>query len=228
VEALKRAASDKPDEAQTLLALGHAYLATNRYAEAETEYQAAIALNPDNSDYYNRLAINYPEWDKPKKAIEPYWRAADLKPHHVLYYSLGNTYQKLGRLDEAQAAYRKAVEIKPTFTHALYEQGSISFRQGNYPAAVESLRRVLQAEPNHVYALHALGMAYAMTGDKTAAMQQYYILKDLNADIAADLLPQSRNDGGCSVSSLSGRPPGGGEGLHRFCYATSIGLAAVC
>jgi hypothetical protein len=31
-------------------------------------------------------------------------------------------------------------------------------------------------------------MVYATTGDKTAAMQQYYILKDLNAAVAADLL----------------------------------------
>lgn len=94
----------------------------------------------------------------------------------------------LGRLDEALDAYSKALGMKPTFTHALYERGSIYFRQGNYPAAVESLRKVLQAEPNHVNALHGLGMAYATTGDKTAAMQQYYILRDLNATMAADLL----------------------------------------
>jgi tetratricopeptide (TPR) repeat protein len=106
----------------------------------------------------------------------------------VLYYSLGNASQKLGRLDEALEAYRKAIEIKPTFTHALYEQGGIYFRRGNYAAAVESFRKVLQADPNHVFALHALGMAYVTMGDKTAAMQQYYVLKDLNADMAADLL----------------------------------------
>jgi hypothetical protein len=31
-------------------------------------------------------------------------------------------------------------------------------------------------------------MAYVTMGDKTAAMQQYHILKDLNADMASDLL----------------------------------------
>jgi Flp pilus assembly protein TadD len=103
-------------------------------------------------------------------------------------YSLGGTYQRLGRFDEALEAYRKALEIKPTFTHALYEQGSIHFRRGDYSAAVESFRKVLQSEPTHLYALHGLGMAYATTGDKTAAMQQYHILKDLNADMAAHLL----------------------------------------
>ena len=46
----------------------------------------------------------------------------------------------------------------------------------------------MQAEPTHVYALHALGMAYVTTGDRPSAMQQYHILKDLNADVAAHLL----------------------------------------
>lgn len=54
--------------------------------------------------------------------------------------------------------------------------------------AIETLKKVVQSEPTHVYANHALGMAYVLTGDKTAAMQQYYILKNLNADMAADLL----------------------------------------
>ena len=50
----------------------------------------------------------------------------------------------------------------------------------------------MQSEPTHVYAIHGLGMAYVTTGDKNASMQQYHILKDLNADMAADLLRSIR------------------------------------
>ena len=35
---------------------------------------------------------------------------------------------------------------------------------------------------------HALGAFYVRTGNKTGAMQQYYILKDLDPKLAADLL----------------------------------------
>lgn len=64
----------------------------------------------------------------------------------------------------------------------------IDFKQGTYTDATESLCKVLQSEPTNVYANHALGLIYVMTGDMTAAMQQYYVLKDLNADVAADLM----------------------------------------
>ena len=104
------------------------------------------------------------------------------------HFVAGFELQQAGEHEKALEAYRKALEIKPTFTRALYEQGLIYFRRGNYAGTIESMRKVLQSEPTHVYALHGLGMAYATTGDKTAAMQQYHILKDLNADIAADLL----------------------------------------
>ena len=193
LEGYRQEAAAHPKSAKSRIELAHALYALGRFAEAEPEFRAAVALDPDNADYYNLLAINYSEWGKADKAAEAYKRAAELKPHHVLYYSLGNAYQKLGRLDEALEAYRKSIEMKPTFTQALYEQGGIHFNRGNYPAAVESFRKILQTEPNHVYALHGLGIIYATTGDKTAAMQQYYILKDLNADMAADLLRRISN-----------------------------------
>lgn len=123
LEGYRQEAAARPKSAEARVKFAHALYALGRFAEAEPEYQAAIALNPNNADLYNLLAINYSEWGKAEKAAAAYERAAAIKPHHVLYYSLGNASQKRGRLDEALEAYRKAIEIKPTFTHALYEQG---------------------------------------------------------------------------------------------------------
>ena len=61
-------------------------------------------------------------------------------------------------------------------------------KQGRHKEAIELFRKVIETEPTHVYANHALGMMYAITGNKTGAMQQYYILQNLNADLAANLL----------------------------------------
>jgi len=61
-------------------------------------------------------------------------------------------------------------------------------RQGRHQEAIDLFRKVLEVEPRHVYANHALGVMYTVIGNKTGAMQQYYILKDLNPDLAASLL----------------------------------------
>jgi hypothetical protein len=49
-------------------------------------------------------------------------------------------------------------------------------------------RKVVELEPRNVFGQHALGAFYVRTGNKTGAMQQNYILKDLDPKLAADLL----------------------------------------
>ena len=73
-------------------------------------------------------------------------------------------------------------------TDALYQLGMIYSKQGRHQEAIELFRKVLDVEPAHVYANHGLGMMYAITGNKTGVMQQYYILQNLNPDLAASLL----------------------------------------
>jgi Flp pilus assembly protein TadD len=61
-------------------------------------------------------------------------------------------------------------------------------KQGKAEEAIEPLRRLLEVEPKHIYGNHALGLAYVILGNKTGAMQQYYVLQTLNPRLAADLL----------------------------------------
>jgi tetratricopeptide (TPR) repeat protein len=91
-------------------------------------------------------------------------------------------------LDDAIAAYQKSIERKPTFTFSLYQLGYVYMKQGRPQEAIEPLRKLLAIEPNHIFGNHSLGLAYAQTGDKTGAMQQYYVLQNLNPRLAANLL----------------------------------------
>jgi tetratricopeptide (TPR) repeat protein len=181
VAANPRNADAHAELADTLYALG-------RYDDAEAEYLLALNLDPDNWNYENRLAVNYAEAARPDKAVVYYRRAAEHHPHHVIYFSLGSALQKLGRLDDAVAAFRKSIELKPTFTMALYELGVIYLAQGRLAESLDSLRKVLQVEPTNIFALYGLAQVYFRSGDKPAAMQQYQLLKGLDARMAAELL----------------------------------------
>jgi tetratricopeptide (TPR) repeat protein len=185
---------NQPKTADDYFAAGAAFQRANdqekalgMFTEAEKEYQTAIKLDGDNGDYYNLLGINYMEWGKAENAIEAYQQAVKFKPNHVYYYSLGGAYEKLGRLDEAVNAYKKSVEIKP-LDRVLYQLGGIALKQGRHDEAVEFFRNVLALDATHVYANHGLGLVYAVMGNRTGAMQQYYILQNLNPALAADLL----------------------------------------
>ena len=94
----------------------------------------------------------------------------------------------MGKLEGAVAAYQKSLEHKPTFTYSLYQLGYVLIEMGRPQDAIDPLRKLLAVEPRNAMGIHALGLAYASTGDKTGAMQQYYILQNVNPRLAADLL----------------------------------------
>jgi tetratricopeptide (TPR) repeat protein len=50
--------------------------------------------------------------------------------NHTLYLAAGSTYESLNRMDEAIAAYKKAIEIKPEAWQAYYNLGAYYNNEG--------------------------------------------------------------------------------------------------
>lgn len=184
----RRLVADNPNNAEGHADLGSLYSSREMFAEAEAAILKAIELEPKNSLFYNLLAINYGGWGKLDKAIENYRKAIELKPHHVLYLSLAKTYETQGNLEEAVRAYQESLKIKPTFTAALYNLAVIYSKQDRSQEAIQLLLRLVEQEPRNVFGQHALGLLYVQIGDKTAAMQQYHILQNIDPKLASDLL----------------------------------------
>jgi tetratricopeptide (TPR) repeat protein len=188
LEALKQNAAHHPENAAARDELADAYKSFGMYVEAEQEYLKALELEPGNFDYKLSLCIDYAEWGKVDQSVDCYKDVVKRKQHHVLYWSLGAMYDKQGKTEEAIAAYQKSLELKPEFDFALYALASAYIKQGRNQEAIPPLQKLLEVEPKHVFGNHALGLVYARMGNKTAAMQQYYILQNLDAHAAAELL----------------------------------------
>lgn len=186
----KSDAAENPQQASSRLNLADAYYALGMYTEAEPEYLKAVELEPTNSRNHGKLCVNYAEWRKNEKAVACYQEVIKKDPNHVYYFSLGHLYESMGKPDEAIGAYKQALDKKPTFTVALYELAGVYIAKRELRNAIDPLRKLLSEEPNHEYGNYALGQVYAMLGDNTGAMQQYYILQTLNPRLAAMLLQQ--------------------------------------
>ena len=50
--------------------------------------------------------------------------------NHTLYLAAGSTYESLGRMEEAIAAYKKAIELKPEAWQAYYNLGAYHNNKG--------------------------------------------------------------------------------------------------
>jgi tetratricopeptide (TPR) repeat protein len=81
-------------------------------------------------------------------------KAVELEPAYAdAFNNLGNALQKQGRLDDAIAAYRRALAIQPGFAGALANLGGALIRAARPAEALEPLEALLAREPQQVRAV---------------------------------------------------------------------------
>ncbi|HZF79506.1 MAG TPA: tetratricopeptide repeat protein [Rubrivivax sp.] len=81
-----------------------------------------------------------------------------LKPlRHIAYFNWGTVLSALGRSEQAEAAYRQALETQPQFAPAQLNLGHLSERKGDVEAALAFWRGVFEVAHNALdHRLHAL------------------------------------------------------------------------
>ncbi|HEY3188466.1 MAG TPA: tetratricopeptide repeat protein, partial [Solirubrobacteraceae bacterium] len=94
--------------------------------------------------------------------------------------NLGLLLHRMGRYDEARAAYDTAVARDPTCAEAAYNLGSLAEDQGDVELGIAHYRRALEVSPDYADAHFNLAAALARTGRGPAAVVhwQRYLLLD--------------------------------------------------
>ena len=102
-------------------------------------------------------------------------------------YKLGVVYAELGRYEEAIESYKQAICSKPDYTEAQYSLGVSYAKLHLHEDAIKVLKEAIQSRPDYAEAHHILGLMYLIHGNKSAAFEQYRILKDLDKELADEL-----------------------------------------
>jgi len=153
VNLLKAAAAQAKDEIEPLIALGNIYRARKAFAEAAETYSAAIA------------ALGQPT-----------------PGHWSLFYSRGIAFERLKRWPEAEADFRKALELSPDQPLVLNYLGYSWVEQNtNLDEAFKMLRRAVDQQPTDGYIVDSLGWAYFRLGQYDKALQLMDKAVDLKA-----------------------------------------------
>ncbi|NJL30025.1 MAG: tetratricopeptide repeat protein [Thermoanaerobaculia bacterium] len=112
-EAFKRLLDLEPDYAPALNYLG--YLWAERGENLETARQLiekAVALEPDNGAYVDSLGWVYFQLGRyPEARRHLQWAAKLLPEDATVWEHLGDLSVKMGEIEPARAAYRKAIEV---------------------------------------------------------------------------------------------------------------------
>ena len=85
---------------------------TKDYTLALHAGERCVALMPDSHFSWFGFGVALNRVDRNKEAVEAYKRALALKPERVdIWDNLGQTYQSLNWLEEAEATFRKCIEV---------------------------------------------------------------------------------------------------------------------
>ena len=102
----------------------------------------------------------------------------------VTYHNLGTALQEEGRIDDAVAAYRRAVALDPAYVPALNGLGSALRQQGKLDEAIGQLEAVVRLRPDFADARYNLANALSERGRLPEAIALYKDLLQRRPDAA--------------------------------------------
>ncbi len=163
-------AADPPLMANTHFAAGQLAESQGNLAGAIEQYTRALQVDARHEPSLFRLAIAQSRLGRHAQAIQCWKRYIELTNHAAAGYSnLGYAYEIAGQRAEAEAAYRKGIEIDPTSQPCRVNYGLMLARTGKLNEAVEQLSAVLTPAQVH----YNLGSVYESLGDRTNARLHY-------------------------------------------------------
>lgn len=172
---LRQAIAINPGLAEAHLELGKVYHKQGKAAEAESEFQAALRAKPDLSPAVYELATLAKERGDTQAAHSYFARIRELDRGRIDgtrangLNGEGIQLMSQGRLPEALAAFRKALDADPAFATAAYNMGVVQAHLGKQDEAIAAFRKAIGLHPGFSAAHFGLGLMLKMRGDPGAA-----------------------------------------------------------
>lgn len=169
----QRLAGLTPDLQQRVRAIELA-LQQQRFADAERDVGAALALAPRHAEVLRLHASVQLQRGNPQAAIDALQQAHALRPDDaMLLNALAGVFDRINDYDRARAALRRACELDAAAAPCWFNYGLCLFSDGDVSAAVPVLQRALELAPHDAPTRSLLADALAADGDVDAAIAQY-------------------------------------------------------
>lgn len=123
----------------------------NRPREAATLFEEVLQREPTHSQAHFYLATSYEQLGMHERAISTLERGLSIPGinRSRLYFNMGNNLARLGRVEDAHAAYTSAIEANPAFVAPYLNRANLNVTFEAYEPAIDDYSAVLSLDPAH-------------------------------------------------------------------------------
>ena len=153
--------------------LANLRIAEQRYDDAEALLSEALRHNPDQAEVLVNLGVLAQKRDRPVEAMMLYQRSLAQDESANALSNIGALHLQNGDIDQAGRAFRRAIEVEPTYARAHRLLGvTLSARQ-DFRAATDEFQRATELDPTSAESWNNLGAAREHGGDVAGAVAAY-------------------------------------------------------
>jgi len=165
--------------------LGGALFEGGKFAEAQTEAEAAIRLQPELAEAHVNLGNSLLAAGKTQESMAEYTRAVELKPTYAIaHLGMGNAWYQMQRYSEAADQYSEAASLKPGYAVAQCSWGNALAHEGRLEEAILRFKAALRLDPGYADASVNLAGALTQAGRLGDAIAQYQETLRIKPDYA--------------------------------------------
>jgi tetratricopeptide (TPR) repeat protein len=99
-------------------------------------------------------------------------------------YALGNAYFSAGQLPQAEAEFKKVLDLQPQYPHASAELGMVYLAEKRPQDAEVTFKQVLAQDSDDVYGNYGMALALADEDKDQAAIEEFKTASRLGAPFA--------------------------------------------
>jgi Flp pilus assembly protein TadD len=145
----KKSLLQRPGNTNARISLGMAFAKMGNLAQAEKELRAALVLSPLSVRAYNRLGELYFGEGKYMDAAEQFHRSVQLVPTTKAYLGEGLSHLRMGKLDEAETAFKAAEALNPWDSRTHFVLGFFYGVNGRTSEAIQEYQAGFKLDPNN-------------------------------------------------------------------------------
>lgn len=184
-----------------LFAAGRTMMRMYMFDEAAEFFRRAERIDPNDlalrAELFRMRGYETGDWPTVIRELEGLIATPAGKESTDVWFLLASSLRNAGRLDQAEHAYRRVLELSPDSDTARGNLGLILVDQGKVEAGVKLLEHAKQVDPNNVYTGINLCNALSAQGRHAEALE---VIQGVLED--APTIPAAWNNFGTALSAL--------------------------